>query len=148
MALGGAQQAVRDFHRRMIGMAVAPDEPVQLAKYNGNLRVSLIAEEANEFRMAWEGSDRVAMIDALCDLLYVTLGAAVEMGVELDPFFREVHRANMEKFGGEIRPDGKQLKPSGWLPPDIAGVYRRLYGDLDPSSRTDAVSSNGNGESS
>jgi len=35
------------------------------------------------------------MIDALCDLLYVTAGAPVEMGVELGPFFDEVHASNM-----------------------------------------------------
>ncbi len=129
MTIRESQSDVRDFHRTMIGPEVTPEAPVRLDQFNGELRCSLIEEEAREYRLAWEGRDRLAMIDALCDLLYVTLGAAVEMGVELEPFFREVHRANMTKVGGPVRPDGKQLKPEGWRAPDIAGVYRELYGE-------------------
>ncbi len=132
MGLSNAQQQVREFHGVMIGKRVTPDQPVKLSHYNGDLRCSLIEEEAGEFRCAWEARDRVAMIDALCDLVYVTLGAAVEMGIELDEFFEEVHRANMTKVGGPIREDGKQLKPRDWRAPDIQAVYRRLYGG-DPS---------------
>ncbi|HZT95786.1 MAG TPA: hypothetical protein VFB34_03005 [Chloroflexota bacterium] len=138
MALGRAQSCVAEFHRRMIGPEVAPDEPVAPAAYNGELRCSLIEEEAQEFRSAWEARDRLAMVDALCDLLYVTLGAGVEMGVDLDPFFREVHRANMNKVGGPVRADGKQLKPPGWSAPDLDTVYRRLFGaaSRDDSAQT------------
>jgi len=128
MSLEQAQDSVRAFHLVMIGSTVTPHEPVRLDEYNGELRCSLIDEEAREFRAAWEARDRLAMIDALCDLLYVTLGAGVEMGVELSPFFDEVHAANMKKVGGRIREDGKQLKPEAWAPPDIAGVFSRLYG--------------------
>jgi hypothetical protein len=28
----------------------------------------------------------------------------------------------MRKVGGAKRPDGKILKPEGWVPPDVAGV--------------------------
>jgi predicted HAD superfamily Cof-like phosphohydrolase len=52
------------------------------------------------------------------------------MGVELEPFFDEVHGSNMKKVGGRVRGDGKQLKPEGWRPPDLAGVYHRLYGNI------------------
>jgi hypothetical protein len=44
--------------------------------------------------------------------------------VDLEPFFAEVHRTNMAKVGGPVRPDGKKLKPEGWQPPDIAGILR------------------------
>lgn len=128
MSVSDAQERVRDFHRVMIGSVVSPDGPARMDEYNGDLRCALIEEEAKEFRTAWDARDRLAMIDALCDLLYVTLGAAVQMGVELEPFFDEVHAANMKKVGGKIREDGKQLKPESWRPPDLAGVYRRLYG--------------------
>jgi len=134
-----AQQLVRDFHVAMIGPDVAPEEPVSMAEYNGELRCSLIEEESREFRTAWEARDRLGMIDALCDLMYVTLGAAVQMGVELEPFFEAVHAANMKKVGGAVREDGKQLKPPGWAPPDIAGTYRDLYGDFpagEPAQQT------------
>lgn len=138
MSLTESQQNVRDFHRLMVGDSVAPVSPVDLDEYNGELRLSLIDEEAREFRSAWEARDRLGMIDALCDLLYVTLGAAVQMGVELEPFFKEVHARNMTKVGGRIREDGKQLKPEGWQPPDLGAVYRRLYG-IQPESESPEV---------
>src|SRR5581483_1475446 len=94
VSLAESQQQVRDFHRLMIGDVVAPSFPVLLDDYNGDLRCALIDEEAREFRAAWEARDRIGMIDALCDLLYVTLGAGVQMGVEIEPFFKEVHAAN------------------------------------------------------
>lgn len=125
--LTDAETAVRDFHRVMIGPQVTPETPIPLEDYDGELRCSLIEEEAAEFREAWSERDRLAMIDALCDLLYVTIGAAVQMGVELAPFFREVHEANMKKTGGRLRADGKQLKPPDWKPPNIAALYHRLY---------------------
>jgi predicted HAD superfamily Cof-like phosphohydrolase len=129
----------------MLGAEVAPELPVQISRYNGELRCSLIEEEAREFRTAWEAADQLSMVDALCDLLYVTLGAAVEMGVELEPFFDVVHKANMNKTGGPIREDGKKLKPDGWQPPDIHGVWQSMYagpprslgiaGEFDPTVR-------------
>jgi len=114
-----------------MGTLPAPAKPVPLAQYNGELRCALIEEEAREFRDAWAARDRLEMIDALCDLLYVTAGAAVEMGVELRPFFEEVHASNMRKIGGPVRADGKHLKPPGWTPPDLQRVYRDRY-DPDP----------------
>lgn len=68
-------------------------------------------------------------IDGLVDLVYVTLGAAVAWGIDLDPFFEEVQRANMSKASGPRRGDGKVLKPEGWKPPDIEAVLDlvRLY---------------------
>jgi predicted HAD superfamily Cof-like phosphohydrolase len=127
VSLSESQQAVRDFHRVMVGDHVAPESPIDIEQYNGELRCALIEEEAGEFRSAWEARDRLGMIDALCDLLYVTLGAAVQMGVDLDPFFHEVHRANMAKGEGPLRADGKKLKPPGWVPPRIAETFARLY---------------------
>lgn len=89
------------------------------------LRASLIEEEASETCAAMRGGDLVESIDGLCDLLCVTYGAAVEFGVNLAPFWDEVHRTNMAKVGGPLREDGKRLKPPGWTPPDIAGVLAR-----------------------
>ena len=76
--------------------------------------------------------DLPGVLDALCDLLYVIIGAAVTWGLPLPQAFDEVHRANMQKSTGEVRPDGKRLKPPGFKPPDIAGVLTRaqlgIYG--------------------
>jgi predicted HAD superfamily Cof-like phosphohydrolase len=123
------QAMVAAFHRRFGNPP--PDRP-DLAAFPGQLRVSLIAEESAEFAAAVADGDLVEMVDALCDLLYVTYGAAVDLGVDLEPFFAEVHRSNMAKVGGTRRADGKWLKPAGWTPPDVAGLLRRRYGIEPP----------------
>jgi predicted HAD superfamily Cof-like phosphohydrolase len=129
------QAMVAAFHRKF--GAEPPSRP-DLEQFPGQLRVSLIREEADEFARAVADGDLPEMVDALCDLLYVTYGAAVDLGVDLEPFFAEVHRSNMAKVGGRRRADGKWLKPEGWQPPDIAGLLRRLYGDSSASSSTRA----------
>jgi predicted HAD superfamily Cof-like phosphohydrolase len=120
-----AQMMVRDFHQAM--SVPVQDTPAMYTPERGALRVALIREEASEFAEAVQTGNMVECIDALCDLAYVVYGAALELGVVLDPFFREVHRANMDKAGGPVRDDGKILKPEGWQPPDIAGVLRTEY---------------------
>ena len=73
-------------------------------------------------------------IDGLADLLYVTYGAAIRFGIDIEPFFAEVHAANMAKQGGTTRADGKIIKPEGWKPPNIKALLdvQRAWGP-DPS---------------
>lgn len=111
---------------------------------NADFRARLIMEEAVETVEAMTGrncefayvggrmnaredaqQDIVKMIDGLCDLIYVTIGAAVQMGIDLEPFWDEVQRTNMAKVGGEIREDGKRLKPEGWKPPEIRKILHQ-----------------------
>lgn len=68
--------------------------------------------------------DLPKFVDALADLDYVIEGSRLEFGVDGVPIACEVHRANMAKFGGTMREDGKYLKPIGWAPPDIEGVLK------------------------
>jgi predicted HAD superfamily Cof-like phosphohydrolase len=119
------QAMVAEFHRTF---GFPGPEGLDAATFPGELRISLIEEEAAEFAAAVRGNDVPEIVDALCDLLYVTYGAAVALGVDLDPFFREVHRSNMAKVGGYRRADGKWMKPEGWQPPDIAGLLEKLHG--------------------
>jgi predicted HAD superfamily Cof-like phosphohydrolase len=101
---------------------------------DGELRVSLIAEEASETIEAIRAGDLVGALDGLCDLLYVAYGTAVSFGVDLEPFFDEVHASNMAKVGAERRADGKVLKSADWQPPRIAELLeRQLEG---PKQRT------------
>lgn len=58
----------------------------------------------------------------LADLIYVAVGAALELGIPLGAVWAEVHTANMRKVGGGRRGDGKVLKPEGWTPPDVIGA--------------------------
>lgn len=74
----------------------------------------------------------VETIDGMCDTLYVVYGTGASMGIDLAPFWDIVHASNMAKAGGPIREDGKRLKPEGWQPPDITGVFKTIYGH-DPT---------------
>jgi|SRR3954471_2875071 predicted HAD superfamily Cof-like phosphohydrolase len=69
------------------------------------------------------GVDFVNLARQMVDLHYVISGTAAEYGIPEDEAFEEVHRANMDKRGGPIRADGKQLPPEGWREPDIAAVF-------------------------
>lgn len=139
------QNAVREFHVAMNHPAPEAFDP---GGFRAELRARLILEEATEIAQALgfdvgveaylgeEPSvylthtgadvDWPAVVDGLCDLTYVTLGAAVEAGVEFSPFFAEVHRSNMTKVGGEHREDGKQLKPATYEPPRLGEMWRRV----------------------
>jgi len=101
--------------------------------YPSQLRSALIMEEALEFAKATDDQNWVEIIDAICDLLYVTYGAAIAMGIDINPFFEEVHRSNMSKLDPVTgrpmyREDGKVLKPSTYSPADLKKVLLRLYG--------------------
>lgn len=65
--------------------------------------------------------DLPLLADGLADLDYVVEGTRLEFGIDGGPIAAEVHRANMAKVGGPMAPDGKRLKPPGWMPPDIEG---------------------------
>jgi predicted HAD superfamily Cof-like phosphohydrolase len=65
--------------------------------------------------------------------------ASQAFGVDLRPFFREVHRTNMHKLTGPKREDGKQLKPPGWKPPRIKTMYDRLQANKSPECRLDCA---------
>lgn len=123
-----AQAQVRDFHSAM-GIPVRDwSEP---GLQNEELRWDLIDEEYWELREAIDEGDIVKAADALADLAYVTIGAAVEWGIDLSAVWDEVHAANMRKVGGPVREDGKRLKPEGWVGPDIEGVLRRQWAKDD-----------------
>lgn len=64
--------------------------------------------------------------------------ASQALGVDLRPFFREVHRTNMHKLAGPKREDGKQLKPPGWKPPRIRAMYDRLTAGMNPICHADS----------
>ena len=88
-----------------------------------NLYVSLIEEEANELAEAITAHDQVETLDALIDILVVTIGAIHSMGSDAEGAWKEVMNTNFAKIGedGKVRKreDGKVLKPQGWTPPNL-----------------------------
>ena len=122
------QRDVEEFHREVVGI---PDSTTPQIR-RPELRAELIREEARETVEAIERGDLVEAIDGMCDILAVVYGTAAEFGINLAPFWDEVHRTNMAKKDGPVREDGKRLKPEGWQPPDIAGLLAALP---DPSPK-------------
>lgn len=115
------QQMVKEFHRKYnvhLSDKIALPSPATLL-----LRSRLIVEESGEFMEAATHGDMVGMIDALCDILYVTFGTADVMGVDLEPYFNEVQRSNMTKDGSDA--SGKICKGPNYSPPDLYSIYQK-----------------------
>jgi len=89
------------------------------------LYCDLIHEEFNEeFKVALENNDRVEQLDALIDILVVTIGAIHSGGFNAEAAWKEVMRTNFAKIDTETgkvrkREDGKVLKPTGWVAPSL-----------------------------
>jgi predicted HAD superfamily Cof-like phosphohydrolase len=111
------QHQVLEFHQKF-GVAIE-NHPTLPGQNLAVFRSDLIQEESEEFHDAvLVDYNIIEAIDALCDILYVTFGAANSLGVDLESHFDAVHAANMRKIGGPTREDGKILKPEGWIGPN------------------------------
>ncbi len=91
---------------------------------------SLIDEEVGELREAVEADDRVEQLDALVDILVVTIGAIHSMGADAEGAWEEVMSTNAAKIDldtGKVRKreDGKVLKPANWVPPNLAPFVKK-----------------------
>lgn len=162
------QEQVLEF--MLLAGYLAPKGPVK--KFDGKMLLSLpngqtvtrleyflartgwMKEEVSEFEQALFCSDLVGMVDAIADLLYFAFGTAVSLGIDIEPIFDEVQRANMTKFfdcasckgEGDFSPSGRKcrlcdgkgkiaryrdsdsklIKPDGWQPPNIQKVLDSL----------------------
>ena len=73
--------------------------------------------------------------DGIADLVYVAIGTASTLGIDMEPVWEEVQLSNMAKVNGPVRPDGKRLKPEGWQPPQIERVIREQVAEADFADR-------------
>jgi predicted HAD superfamily Cof-like phosphohydrolase len=126
----GAVTKVEEFHRAFgHPIIVSPQFP---REERCHLRKKLILEEASEFVNAVNERDMVEVADAICDLLYVVYGAAIEFGLGdiLKEMFAEVHRSNMSKLGEDGKPitrmDGKTIKGPNFSPPNLGKIIARV----------------------
>ena len=88
------------------------------------LYLDLIKEEFTELQEAIEMQNDVEQLDALIDILVVTIGAIHSAGMDAEGAWKEVMRTNFAKIDKETgkvrkREDGKVLKPIGWTPPNL-----------------------------
>ena len=89
-----------------------------------NMYLNLIDEEHTELKEAIHANDQVEQLDALIDILVVTIGAIHSAGFDGEGAWKEVMRTNFAKIDpttGKVRKreDGKVLKPEGWTAPDL-----------------------------
>ena len=69
--------------------------------------------------------DKVETLDALIDIMVVTVGALQSLGVDAEGAWKEVMSTNFAKIDsltGRVRKreDGKVLKPLGWRAPELS----------------------------
>ena len=89
------------------------------------LYVNLIDEEFKELKEAINNNDMLETLDALEDILVVTIGAIHSAGMDGEGAWKEVMKTNFAKIDSETgkvrkREDGKVLKPLGWKAPELA----------------------------
>ena len=111
----------------MNACAQSTDSPGNEEQYD--LYRNLIAEEVQELTEAVQDEDRVEQLDALVDILVVTIGAIHSMGADAEGAWQEVFQTNLAKIDpdtGKVtkREDGKVLKPPGWRAPKLAPFLR------------------------
>lgn len=143
------QQMVKDFHEKF-GLAInyKPTMPEMKTRM---LRLRLIMEEITELAMAFDiaiqdvnlfdfdvsinpysrdMSNIVQATDAVGDLLYVVIGTAVSMGIDIDKVFEEIHRSNMSKVwrGIGVVKDafGKVIKPVDYSPVNLTEALQTV----------------------
>ena len=120
--LNAEQSMVRDFHKAFgIPYHDKPHPPDLDCTIR---RKNLIMEETLELITAMMNRDMIDIADAIADLLYVVYGTAVECGLDMEPFFKEVHRSNMSKVGGTRREDGKWVKPANYSPAELYPILK------------------------
>ena len=86
--------------------------------------LGLIEEEYKELKEAVNNHDQLETLDALIDILVVTIGTIHSMGSDAECAWKEVMQTNFAKIDKETgkvrkREDGKVLKPVGWVAPNL-----------------------------
>ena len=102
------------------GQTVGERNPDQFDLY-----LKLIQEEVSELQTAVDNNDLVEQLDALIDIMVVTVGAVQSLGADGEGAWKEVMSTNFAKIDsltGRVRKreDGKVLKPVGWRPPELS----------------------------
>ena len=109
----------------------ACDQPVDGSQMSlFDMYCGLIEEEHTELKQALTDNNDVEVLDALIDILVVTIGAIHSAGYDAEGAWKEVMSTNFAKIDKETgkvrkREDGKVLKPVGWTPPDLKPYLKK-----------------------
>jgi predicted HAD superfamily Cof-like phosphohydrolase len=129
--LQDAIRKVQQFHEAF-GLTVTDAPTGTIPAELRALRINLLDEELEEYKLASVAGDIVAVADALTDLAYVLFGTYVAHGLQdlADTLFDEVHRSNMSKLDENGRPiyreDGKVLKSAQFSEPDLGAILAQF----------------------
>ena len=109
--------------------------PTLLSEEDYVLRFKLLQEENEEYLEACRNNDKVEILDALTDQLYIVLGSIVSHGMQhiIEKAFSEVHNSNLSKLDNngkplingeddvwdESKPKGKILKSQNFFEPNL-----------------------------
>lgn len=94
---------VKDFHD-LFGLPIrsspliSPSDDADTTE----LRLDLINEEVGELDHAIGEDDIVEVADALGDIMYVVIGAALSFGIDIQKVFDQIHTSNMSKMDSSI----------------------------------------------
>ena len=105
-------------------MTACDQSTIKMNNPQYGMYLDLIREEVEELELALIGDDRIEQLDALIDILVVTIGAIHSMGADGEGAWNEVMKTNFAKIDPETgkvrkREDGKVLKPEGWKAPEL-----------------------------
>lgn len=112
---GGKLHSVSNTLKGIYRSSAEPDERL--------MRAQLMCEELAEALVALSRMEELALLDALADLEYVTVGTATVYGLPLRAAFSEVHRSNMTK-GTVKHAHGEKGKGIGYEPPDLEKILK------------------------
>jgi len=95
-----------------------------------DMYVKLIGEEYCELLDAVKNKNSVETLDALIDIIVVTIGTIHSMGADAEEAWKTVMISNLAKIDKETgkvrkREDGKVLKPEGWQPPNLKKFLKK-----------------------
>lgn len=100
------------------------DKPMQMPYEIGQVKCQHMEEELDEWTGAFHTRNLEGQLDALVDLVYVTLGTVCASGFQdiFEEAFQRVHEKNMQKIKVVDPADSKRnttfdvRKPAGWEP--------------------------------
>mgnify|MGYP001165090135 CR=1 FL=1 len=105
------------------------------SRKNDKLRVDLLLEEADEYNMAVADNNRVEMLDAIGDILYILIGSCHYHGFTcelIERVFDEIHHSNKSKLDLDgtpiLREDGKVMKGPNYFKPQIKSILEKHEG--------------------
>ena len=109
------------FNTAVLGL-MKPTEPTMMSRERMQWTVTALEEEIKELVEAHGRGDMPEVCDALIDLIYFAAGRLHELGIDAQPRWDEVHKANMQKVRGlqAKRPGSRgfdAVKPDGWQAP-------------------------------